>query len=70
MKLTIKDARPTIVHMTPPKRVDQIYKSDGSVPSLDFQLSVINQIHPGFIIITKPMMAKSIPSTSMIDAPF
>jgi hypothetical protein len=47
--------------MIPPTLVDQIYNLEGSVPSLDFQLSVNNQKSEGSITILTPIMIRKIP---------
>lgn len=61
---------PIRVHITPPKRVDQIYSSEGSVASFDFHLSVISQNILGLINTNAPKNISKIVRISNEISPF
>jgi hypothetical protein len=54
--------------MIPPNTVDQVYKLEGSVASLDFQLSNNNQKSEGLLTIKTPIMIRNIPIINNITS--
>jgi hypothetical protein len=60
---------PTTINMIPPNLVDQIYRLEGSVASLDFQLSNNNQKTEGLLIIKTPILSRNIPVINNITPP-
>ena len=61
---------PTSVHITPPNRVDKIYRLDGSVASFDFQLSVIVHIKVGKMNINSPKRIRQISRINIYGSSF